>query len=40
MNYKSKDDFLKNVELKFPNENEFHQAVEEVVSSIWNTVQG
>ena len=39
MNYKSKDDFLKNVELKFPNENEFHQAVEEVVSSIWNTVQ-
>ena len=39
MNYKSKDDFLKNVELKFPNENEFHKAVEEVVSSIWNTVQ-
>ena len=39
MNYKSKDDFLKNVELKFPNENEFHQAVEEVISSIWNTVQ-
>ena len=39
MNYKSKDDLLKNVELKFPNENEFHQAVEEVVSSIWNTVQ-
>ena len=39
MNYKSKDDFLKNVELKFPNENEFHQAVEEVVSSIWNSVQ-
>ena len=40
MNYKSKDDFLTNVKLKFPNENEFHQAVEEVISSIWDTVQG
>jgi glutamate dehydrogenase/leucine dehydrogenase len=39
MNYKSKEDFLKNVESRFPNENEFHQAVEEVVGSIWNTVQ-
>jgi len=39
MNYTSKEDFLKNVESRFPNENEFHQAVEEVVGSIWNTVQ-
>jgi glutamate dehydrogenase/leucine dehydrogenase len=39
MNYKSKNDFLKKVELKFPNENEFHQAVEEVINSIWDTVQ-
>jgi glutamate dehydrogenase/leucine dehydrogenase len=40
MNYKSKDDFLKNLKLKFPNENEFYQAVEEVISSIWDTVKG
>lgn len=39
MNYTSKEDFLKNLESRFPNENEFYQAVEEVVGSIWNTVQ-
>ena len=39
MNYQSKEDFLSHVKNKFPNENEFHQAVEEVVSSIWETIQ-
>ena len=39
MNYKSKQDFLENVHSKFPNEKEFLQAVEEVICSIWDTVQ-
>ena len=39
MNYKSKQDFLDNVHSKFPNEKEFLQAVEEVIGSIWDTVQ-
>ena len=39
MNYKSKQDFLDNVHSKFSNEKEFLQAVEEVISSIWDTVQ-
>ena len=39
MNYKSKQDFLDNVHSKFSNEKEFLQAVEEVIGSIWNTVQ-
>ena len=39
MNYKSKQDFLDNVHSKFSNEKEFLQAVEEVIASIWDTVQ-
>ncbi len=39
MNYKSKHDFLDNVHSKFSNEKEFLQAVEEVIGSIWDTVQ-
>ena len=39
MNYKSNQDFLDNVHSKFPNEKEFLQAVEEVIGSIWDTVQ-
>ena len=39
MNYKSKQDFLDNVHSKFSNEKEFLQAVEEVIGSIWDTVQ-
>ena len=39
MNYKSKQDFLDNVHSKFPDEKEFLQAVEEVIGSIWDTVQ-
>ena len=39
MNYKSKQDFLDNVHSKFPNEKEFLQAVEEVIGSLWDTVQ-
>ena len=40
MKYKSKEDFLNHVKTTFANENEFHQAVEEVVDSIWDTVKG
>ena len=39
MNYKSKKDFLDKVHSKFSNEKEFLQAVEEVIGSIWDTVQ-
>ena len=39
MNYKSKQDFLDNVHSKFPNEKQFLQAVEEVIGSIWDTIQ-
>ena len=39
MKYKSKQDFLDSVHAKFPNEKEFLQAVEEVIGSIWDTVQ-
>ena len=37
--YKSTDDFMKNVISRSPGENEFHQAVHEVISSIWEYVQ-
>ncbi len=40
MKYKSKEDFLNHVKATFANENEFHQAVEEVIDSIWDTVKG
>jgi len=40
MKYKSKEDFLNHVKTAFADENEFHQAVEEVVDSIWDTVKG
>ena len=39
MKYKSKQDFLDSVHAKFPHEKEFLQAVEEVIGSIWDTVQ-
>ena len=39
MKYKSKQDFLDSVHAKFPNEKEFLQAVEEVIGSIWDTIQ-
>ena len=35
MKYKSKQDFLKTVVDRYKDQEEFHQAVEEVVSSIW-----
>ena len=35
MKYKSKKDFLKTVVYRYKDQEEFHQAVEEVVSSIW-----
>ncbi len=37
MKYKSKNDFLNTVVDKYKDQQEFHQAVEEVVSSIWST---
>ena len=37
--YKSVDTFMKNVISRSPGENEFHQAVHEVISSIWEYVQ-
>tara|TARA_B100001750_G_scaffold247116_1_gene271776 strand:+ start:1525 stop:2865 length:1341 start_codon:yes stop_codon:yes gene_type:complete len=37
--YKSVDAFMKNVISRSPGENEFHQAVHEVISSIWGYVQ-
>ena len=33
--YKSVDDFMKHVTSRSPGEDEFHQAVHEVFSSIW-----
>ena len=36
--YKNVNDFLESVKLKNPNEFEFHQAVHEVVESIWDFV--
>ena len=36
--YKNVNDFLESVKLKNPNEIEFHQAVHEVVESIWDFV--
>ena len=35
MKYKSKQDFLKTVVDRYKDQEEFHQAVEEVVNSIW-----
>ena len=37
--YKSVDAFMKNVISRSPGEDEFHQAVHEVISSIWGYVQ-
>ena len=37
MKYKSKDDFLNTVVDKYKDQQEFHQAVEEVIGSIWTT---
>ena len=37
MKYKSKDDFLNTVVDKYKDQHEFHQAVEEVIGSIWTT---
>ena len=37
MKYKSKDDFLNTVVDRYKDQQEFHQAVEEVISSIWAT---
>ena len=37
--YKSVDDFMKNVKLRTSGEDEFHQAVHEVFSSIWEFLQ-
>ena len=39
MKYTTKQDFLNHVNNTFKFEDEFLQAVEEVVSSIWDTVQ-
>ena len=36
--YKSVNDFLDSIKLKNPNETEFHQAVHEVIESIWDFV--
>ena len=36
--YKSVNDFLESIKLKNPNEPEFHQAVHEVIESIWDFV--
>ena len=35
----SKEKFMNNVHLKNPGENEFHQAVEEVVESLWGFLE-
>ena len=37
MKYKSKDDFLNTVVDKYKDQHEFHQAVEEVIGSVWTT---
>ena len=37
MKYKSKQDFLNTVVDKYKDQQEFHQAVEEVIGSIWST---
>ena len=37
MKYKSKDDFLNTVVDRYKDQQEFHQAVEEVIGSIWTT---
>ena len=37
MKYKSRNDFLNTVVDKYKDQQEFHQAVEEVVASIWST---
>jgi len=36
MRYKSIDDFMNHVEQKNPGEHEFHQAVREVITSLWD----
>ncbi|MBS83048.1 MAG: glutamate dehydrogenase, partial [Gammaproteobacteria bacterium] len=36
--YKNMNDFIESVKLKNPNEIEFHQAVHEVIESIWDFV--
>ena len=37
MKYKSKDDFLNRVVDRYKDQHEFHQAVEEVIGSVWTT---
>ena len=37
MKYKSKQEFLDSVVANYKDQKEFHQAVEEVVHSIWDT---
>ena len=37
MKYKSKDDFLNTVVDRYKDQHEFHQAVEEVIGSVWTT---
>ena len=37
MKYKSKKEFLDSVVDNYSDQKEFHQAVEEVIHSIWNT---
>ena len=37
--YKSVDAFMKQAITRSPGENEFHQAVKEVISSIWDFLQ-
>ena len=36
--YSKMNEFIDSVKIKNPNEHEFHQAVEEVVESIWDFV--
>jgi len=38
MKYKTKKEFLNSVVDNYSDQKEFHQAVEEVVHSIWDTV--
>ena len=38
MKYKTKEEFLNSVVDNYSDQKEFHQAVEEVIHSIWDTV--
>ncbi len=37
--YKSPEDFMAYVKEKNPNQPEFHQAVDEVVTSVWPVIE-